>query len=151
MSNDRSNFDPRFDPAFQRGFDGEVEVVVTERVPDRVPDRVTERVAESAIVELAPSAPAVSEPGLIEASEPDARGGRINPYLVALGAVSVALVAGGLYLVSRLREFFDSSQTTTDFDFVILQVLLYAAPLIVVLGVATAIGMVFLAAARWER
>ncbi len=137
MSNDRSSFDPRFDPAFQRGFDGEVESILTERV-----EMVVEPV-------LAP--PAVSDPQLIEISEPDARGRRINPYLIALGAVSVVLIAGGLYLVSRLREFFDSSQTTSDFDFVILQVLLYAAPLIVVLGVATAIGIVFLAAVRWGR
>jgi hypothetical protein len=139
MSNERSTFDPRFDPAFQRGFDGEVESILTERS------------SEPAIIEPVLSSPAVTEPQLIEISEPDARGRRINPYLIALGAVSVVLIAGGLYLVSRLREFFDSSQTTSDFDFVTLQVLLYAAPLIVVLGVATAIGMVFLAAVRWER
>jgi hypothetical protein len=139
MSNERSTFDPRFDPAFQRGFDGEVESILTERS------------IEPAIIEPVLSSPAVTEPQLIEISEPDARGRRINPYLIALGAVSVVLIAGGLYLVSRLREFFDSSQTTSDFDFVTLQVLLYAAPLIVVLGVATAIGMVFLAAVRWER
>jgi hypothetical protein len=139
MSNDRSTFDPRFDPAFQRGFDGEVESILTERV------------SEPAIIEPVLSSPAVTEPQLIEISEPDARVRRINPFLIALGAVSVVLITGGLYLVSRLREFFDSSQTTSDFDFVTLQVLLYAAPLIVVLGLATAIGLVFIAAVRWGR
>jgi hypothetical protein len=142
MSNDRSTFDPRFDPAFQRGFDGEVEAIVTERA---------ETIVEPALSGPTPSEPIITEPQLIESAEPDARGRRINPYLVVLGAVSVALIAGGLYLVSRLREFFDSSQSSSDFDFVTLQVLLYAAPLIVVLGLATAIGMVFIAAVRWGR
>ncbi len=144
MSNDRSSFDPRFDPAFQRGFDGEVESFPTERLS-------APAIIEPTTIEPVLGSPAVTEPQLIEVAAPDARGRRINPFLIALGAVSVALIAGGLYLVSRLRELFDSSQTNSDFDFVTLQVAMNAAPLIVVLGLATAIGLVFIAAVRWDR
>ena len=74
---------------------------------------------------------------------------RTNPFLIALGVVAAALIGGGLYLVSRMRDLFASTQGETDFDFITLQILVGLAPLILCLGIATGIGMLFIFAVRW--
>lgn len=146
MSDDR--FDPRFDPAFQRGYDG----------PTAPPARkmtITTPPASAPMVER--QRQPEREVRIVEeldeyeyADESDAPR-RTNPFLIALGAVSLVLVGGGLYLVSRVRDLFADTQSSSDFDFVTLQVLMDAAPIIVGLGVATAIGILFIFAVRWGR
>ncbi|MBC7589500.1 MAG: hypothetical protein H7226_00465, partial [Salinibacterium sp.] len=62
-----------------------------------------------------------------------------------------ALVGGGLFLTSRLREFYLNTQQGSDFDFATGQVLIYGAALVIMLGIATAIGVLFVFAVRWRR
>ncbi len=77
---------------------------------------------------------------------------RPGRWFVAPGfLVRFGLLGGGLYLVSRLRDLFADTQSSSDFDYVTLQVLMYTAPLLLVLGLATGIGVLFVFATRWER
>ena len=56
-----------------------------------------------------------------------------------------------LFLVSRLRDLFEDTQSSSNFDFVTLQVLTATAPLLITLGLATGIGVLFVYATRWQR
>ncbi|MBN9239692.1 MAG: hypothetical protein BGO97_08335 [Micrococcales bacterium 70-64] len=144
MSDD-ARFDPRFDPAFQPGYEGPLTPTRPARskaaaAPQALP--VVERAATETVV--------VDETAVHEdADERPPR--RLNPFLVALGASAVILLGVGLYLVSRLRDLFADTQSTSSFDYVTLQVLMFAAPLLLVLGLATGIGVLFLFAVRWDR
>jgi hypothetical protein len=145
MSDDR-DFDPRFDPAFQRGYDG-----VVEAAPK--PHRATQPAARPA--EPAPSgtpaaAPLTATPVGRHDDQPEPSG-RTNPFLIALLAISAVLISGGLYLVVTMRDLFANTQSSTDFDFVTLQVLIGAAPIAIGLGVATVIGVLFVYSIRWDR
>ena len=158
MSDD---FDPRFNPAFQRGYDGpapEPQVSSTrvgvpsgrtaEPVPVAMPRREATEIAESF------SSPNIADTRFAESeqlaeSERDER--RTNPFLIALGAIAALLVGGGLFLVSRLRDLFEDTQSSSNFDFVTLQVLTATAPLLISLGLATGIGVLFVYAVRWQR
>jgi hypothetical protein len=148
---DHGRFDPRFDPAFQPGYEGPVAVPTRSSAPARVgsPPHVLPAVPDA-------PAPAPASPASLPSSadsepteEPLPR--RANPFLIALGAVAVLLLGGGLYLVSSLREQFAGDPASSDFDYVTQQVLMYAAPLLLVLGLATGIGVLFLLASRWDR
>ncbi|MGX5682144.1 hypothetical protein [Schumannella luteola] len=128
-----SRFDPRFDPAFQRGWDGPEPATTTAPEPARVasPDRI--------VVTAEP------EPDF----EPDAR--RLNPFLLALAAVAVALVVAGLGMASAVSSGFNAQGPTSQVDWAILQVLMIASPVTALLGVATGIGVLFVFAVRWRR
>ena len=153
MSDD---FDPRFNPAFQRGYDGpapEPQVSSTrvgvpsgrtaEPVPVAMPRREATEIAESF------SSPNIADTRFTESEVEPAR--RTNPFLIALGAIAALLVGGGLFLVSRLRDLFEDTQSSSNFDFVTLQVLTATAPLLISLGLATGIGVLFVYAVRWQR
>ncbi|MCU1440985.1 MAG: hypothetical protein JWP85_1982 [Rhodoglobus sp.] len=149
MSADDDRFDPRFDPAFQRGYDGPVPTSAPAtnakpRVETPVQHRVSEQEQPARRVEHDDR---VDE--FDDADDVPAR--RANPFLIALGVVALALVGGGLYLISRMRDLFASTQNQADFDFVTMQVLMGLAPIIVCLGLATAIGVLFIYAVRWGR
>lgn len=131
MSDDRG-FDPRYDPAFQRGWDAPEVEERAAATPAPVADRIV----------VAPE----STP-LVEEVE---RGG-VNPFLVALGALSVLLVAAGVWMASRVSDGYLQQGPSTQVDYAILQVLMIASPLTVLLGVLTAIGMLFVFAVRWRR
>ena len=139
-----ARFDPRFDPAFQPGYEGPIApaapvsrqkpaAAVPEALPDVVPAPVT----------------SAREPEDEDEDEPAPR--RANPFIIALGAVSVVLLGGGLYLVSRLRDLFTDTQATSALDYTTIQVLMYTAPLVLVLGLATGVGLLFVFAVRWDR
>ena len=154
MSDDR--FDPRFDPAFQRGYDGPAPATgrspapraeIISPPPSTTSSAPTPRAATEPASDAFPfEAVDVRRPDLEDDDEPR----RINPFLVVLGVVSLVLVGGGLYLVSRVRDLFAETQSSSDFDYVTLQVLMDAAPLIVVLGLAIAVGILFIFAVRWK-
>ncbi len=141
MSDD-ARFDPRFDPAFQPGYTGPISTAKPAQKtlvgdpPQPLPAQPVAVVAQQ---------PAIDD----EFDEPAPR--RANPFLIVLAAVAVVLVGGGLYLVSRLRDLFADTQSGSDFDYVTLQVLMFASPMIIVLGLATGIGVLFLFATRWGR
>ena len=137
---DNARFDPRFDPAFQPGYAGPIasKPVVA---PIQQPAHVAEPPAAlPAVVAASMSQETVDEPS-----------GGVNPFLIVLGGVAVALVGGGLFLTSRLREFYLNTQSGSEFDFATGQVLIYAAALLIMLGIATAIGVLFVFAVRWRR
>jgi hypothetical protein len=67
--------------------------------------------------------------------------------LLALLIAAAVLIVAGLYIFQTVRELF----LNTEVDFVTAQTVIYAAPLIVVVGVATAIGVVFVYAVQWKR
>ena len=141
MSDD-ARFDPRFDPAFQPGYTGPL----AESLPARA--RPT-----AAAPEALPAAqvPVAREQEPLSELEDDPAPRRTNPYVIAIGVAALVLVGGGLYLVSRLRDLFSDTQSTSAIDYTTLQVLMYAAPLVLVLGLATGVGLLFLLAVRRDR
>lgn len=140
MSDD-ARFDPRFDPAFQPGYTGPI--ASSRPAARQVISDPPQPLATTAA--SAPS-PVVED---VEYDDPEPR--RTNPFLIVLGAIALVLVGGGLYLVSRLQSLFADTQSGSQFDYVTLQVLMYASPLIIALGLATGIGVLFVFATRWDR
>jgi len=138
MSDD-PRFDPRFDPAFQPGYDGPIIAAKPIMQPPATaapPTPVAEQPRRSVLTTTA-----VDE-------EPEPR--RLNPFIIALAAIALLLAGGGVYLVARMRDLF-ADTSDPSFDFVTMQVLMGLAPLVLVLGVATGIGVLFLLARRWDR
>jgi len=143
---DNVRFDPRFDPAFQPGYEGPI-APVTPAARQRPP-----AAAPISLPPVAPvHAPAIVVPAVGAEVEDDAAPRRANPFLIALGAVAAVLVGGALYLISRLRDLFADTQSSSTFDYVTLQVMLFAAPLLLVLGLATGVGLLFVFALRSDR
>jgi hypothetical protein len=168
MSDDRARLDPRFDPAFQRGYDGVMPsgssatptpataapnsapaVAPPAAAPPSTPEPRTlprEEVVPSAAASTS-SPRTLLTPDAFVADEPR----RLNPWLIALGAVSVLLTIGGLLLITRLRDLFADTQNSAEFDYVVLQSLIIGAPILVGLGLATGIGLLFVLAVRRSR
>ena len=132
-----ARFDPRFDPAFQPGYTGPIAEV-------RPPARPAPVASEPVVVRSAP-------PAVETVADDDPAPRRLNPFLVGLGAVALVLVSGGLYLVSRVRDLFADVQSTSSLDYVTIQSLVFGGPLLIALGVATGIGVLFVLATRWDR
>lgn len=137
MSND--SFDPRFDPAFQPGF--EPEVVAPKKSRSSNPAKAALEAARDEVL-VAPS----------ENDESEAAGrAKANPFLVALSAISVALIAGGLGTSQWIRSLFLEDDIRLDLDFFSLDTLKIAAPLAVALGIAIGAGVLFVYAVRWNK
>ena len=150
MSDDR-NFDPRFDPAFQRGYDGVVDARPRPTRTESAAPAPAVPVADEVQPTAASVAGAASAPLVEEIPGDDPLPPRVNPFLIALALIAVVLVGAGFYLVARIPALYADSQNSTDFDFVTLQVLIGAAPLAIALGIATAVGILFMLALRWGR
>jgi hypothetical protein len=176
-TNDSGDFDPRFDPAFQRGFDG-TEPRGRRREHPRADDargsirspgddargssrspgddaRGSSRSLSDRIEASPPQAPvaATAAPTTTDAASPEhaeAPSG-VNPFVIALAVVSVALVAGGVWGVQAAREPFLRTDAAVDVDYSGLQMLMTFAPMSIALGLATAVGILFLYAVRWRR
>jgi hypothetical protein len=166
-TNDSDEFDPRFDPAFQRGFDA-----AGTRFRSRASERAAERAATQQPVAqpigVQPVAPALPArpvaPPLVSpvAGHPDDRGDgtdaaadpsahtRGNPFLIALAVVSVALVAGGVWGVQAARAPFLGTEAAANVDYSGIQMLMTFAPMAIALGMATAVGILFVYAVRWR-
>lgn len=129
------DFDPRFDPAFQRGYDEPVRSVKASRP------------IESEAVS------SVSGPSIEERSdaEPAPEPRRTNPFLIALAALSAAMIAAGLVVATRLGDIFNSTQFNSELDYVSLQIVMIGTPILIGLGIATGIGVLFVFAVRWGR
>jgi len=140
------DFDPRFDPAFQRGFAGE---------PVR-PAQARPSVDAAPPIGLPPSAVTAGESARSPSQTADAAAAtdqprRLNPFLVALVIVSVALVAVGVWIIQIARAPFEGGDAAANVDFVFLQTLVALAPAAITLGLATAIGVVFVYAVDWQK
>jgi hypothetical protein len=136
MSGPQDTFDPRFDPAFQPGFVGS-------------PSQPTVP-ARQAPVDAAPpvvAAPQATEPTADIEDEPAAARQRPNPFLLALGALAVALVVAGVGILLNVQRSFGAGDNYIDF--VIMELLIRSAPLSIALGVAIGAGILFLLAVSW--
>ena len=138
---DKARFDPRFDPAFQPGFEGPLAAQAPLR-PAVAPNLT----APSAML-----SPAATPDAVVAMDATGETPAGINPFVVVLGVAALAFVGGGLFLASRLQEMFAGTQDGSTFDYITAQVLMYSAPLMMALGAATAIGVLFLFAVRWGR
>jgi hypothetical protein len=170
--------DPRFDPAFQRGFDPSIpiEEYVPAPLPRKAPPAappVPEPVAVTAPV--APTKPVASAkpvpPQVAGAAEaetaapaelPDAdldpavdpaldSSPSRNPFLLFLGIIAIALVAAGIWLFVRSGDAFNSKEVRSQGDYMSLTATIQMAPFIALLGGATAIGVLFVFAAKWRK
>jgi hypothetical protein len=74
-----------------------------------------------------------------------------NPFLLFLGIIAVALIAVGVWLFVRSGEAFNTTQVRSQGDYMTLTATIDMAPFIALLGAATAIGVLFVFAARWRR
>ena len=92
-----------------------------------------------------------TDSGPTDAAAPEDRPSRPNPFLIALGVVSVALVAAGVWAIQAAREPFLATDAASNVDYVGLQILQILAPVSIALGVATAIGIVFVLAVGWQK
>ena len=132
-------FDPRFDPAFQPGFEAPATPAPKR---DSSPARVAlEQRTEARVPVLSDDDETVVE----------APSRRPNPFLIALGAISVALIAGGLGAVQSVRGIFTTENISVDLDYISLNMLIFAAPLAIALGVATGIGVIFIYAIDYKK
>jgi hypothetical protein len=165
----RSNdeFDPRFDPAFQRGFEGQRD---GQRARDgdgrrSAPPRAESRPLEARPVtrepyasvpiglppEVARDEAVVTASGQADAAAHDDQPPRVNPFLIALGVVAVALVAAGSWGIQTAREPFLGGESASNIDYIGLQILQTISPISIGLGVATAIGILFVFAVNWQK
>jgi hypothetical protein len=177
MSDEKnSGVDPRFDPAFQRGFDPSVPIEEyvpppLPRTPARAPVATAAKapVATAATVPVAPAATLQVKPidpeVVVEsdlASDPaDADEREVeadtetspsrNPFLLLLGIIAVALVAAGIWLFVRSGGAFNSAEVRSQGDYMSLDATIHTAPFIALLGAATAIGVLFVFAAKYQR
>jgi hypothetical protein len=173
MSDDTTpQFDPRFSAAFQRGFDPEA--VVEESVPEPiVRPRITEPVAR--VVPVVPPVSAVAPATVDVAAVPTQEVGQQaefgatswldnaetdpdtqpstarNPFLLALGLVAVFLIAGGIGLFVASGGAFNGRDVRSQGDYMSLDALIHAAPFVALLGIATALGVLFVFAAGWRK
>ena len=132
-------FDPRFDPAFQPGFEA----------PVAAPSKRDSSPARVALEQRTEARVPVLDEDSAEEHVPGPR--RPNPFLIALGAISVALIAGGLGAVQSVKGIFTSENISVDLDYISLNMLIFAAPLAIALGVATGIGVLFIYAVDYKK
>lgn len=141
-------FDPRFNPAFQPGYDPSVHarppIAPGQPLATEVVKNLLSPASAVAVSDGAPSAEISRDP---EQPIPIAR--RFDPYLAGLWALSIAFVAAGLlilrYIADRMERL---SATGSAFDYNLVLVYTIAAPLLVILGLATATATLFLLASR---
>lgn len=131
-------FDPRFDPAFQPGYSAP---------PARAPKPERTEVDSPAKAALERRAEVV----VTDEDEEQAPRGRANPFLIALAAVALLLIIGGLGAIQQVRTIFAAQDIAVDLDYVSLNMLIFGAPLSIALGVATGVGVLFMYAIDWRR
>ena len=154
---DARRFDPRFDPAFQPGYDprNDPAIAARSRSYSGSPHPVRP-VRPEVIAPLPPAEPQNVPAEAIDEREVESESSAtpgVNPFLIALWVVSALFVVSGAGLLRWLPTASEELQTSTNpaFDYVVLTSIGIGAPLLIVLGLATAAGILFLHAARWKR
>ncbi len=160
-----SRFDPRFNPVFQPGYDpsvqarhpGSPDVPADAGVTEAASEpRLTVAASDLESTPAAPSSPAgpaaaVDRPESTDRSDPVTGRRRFDPFLSALWALSLTFVGAGLVMVRLIADRIDRLSNTagaTSFDFSLVMIYTIATPLLVVLGLATGTGTIFLLATR---
>jgi hypothetical protein len=168
MSDDASKFDPRFDPAFQRGYDGPVQPSVRRRPrADSPPEPIG----------LPPQYSAVERPVLgdplndllrrDDAERAESRAPREysdnqddddiaprgrNPFLIILAMVGVLLILGSVALLMNMDQIMQqANQNNPQPNYNLMLVVQLGTPMLITLGLATLIGVLFVFAVRWKR
>lgn len=124
---------------------------VVQQVAPPTPVRESPPAPASAVPPAArPDAVRADEPSIADDAEEDHRQWA-NPFLIALAVAAVALVGTGLWMFQAAREPFLGTNATSQADYAMLTLLLDLAPLLLALGAATAVGIVFFFAIDWQR
>jgi hypothetical protein len=93
--------------------------------------------------------------GAIELDESDAAlpARSANPFLLMLWVASALMVFGGVGLFEWVGQLTAEAQRTgsAPYDYFLVQSLIFGVPLLMVLGVATATGILFVYAVRWRK
>ncbi len=91
----------------------------------------------------------------VDVEETDAAppGRSTNPFLLVLWVASALMVFGGVGLFQSVGQLTAEAQRTgsAPYDYFLVQSLIFGAPLLMVLGVATATGILFVHAVRWRK
>ena len=74
-----------------------------------------------------------------------------NPFLVVLAIIAIVLVGVGIWLFIQSGDAFNSREVRSQGDYMTIYATILMAPYISLLGVATAIGVLFLFAAKWRK
>ncbi|CAN5242113.1 hypothetical protein BH11ACT2_BH11ACT2_18190 [soil metagenome] len=149
------DIDPRFDPAFQRGFEATVGTT-RRRPPVGTPSVVPaqETVAKPTAPIVAPRA-VVDDESFVDhpiatALDPEPEARRFNPFLVALVLIGVVLIAAGIAGSMFANSVFQTDLTSTV-SYVTVLLVISGSAVSIGVGVATLIGILFLAALRYRR
>lgn len=163
-------FDPRFSPAFQPGYDPRVHREAPPSAPLREEpgrdwpearhdelgaDRETPDPGDGLSIFALPEDRS-TEPDdvLLEEVEPAPWWRRINPWFIALWAIGVVFILGGLWLLSTVEIWSQGPQAFGGGSFfvsILLQMSLFGVPILLGLGLATITSTVVIMAARWRR
>jgi hypothetical protein len=166
---DGSQFDPRFDPAFQPGYDPDR--TPAQAAPRRSPERQFPQQVDayaSSQIQAPPQGTAdpgavavigavsVSGPAVASSSTTDQPTRRrvSNPLTIALWILSAVFVAAGISGLRLIGDRVTRLGANGGFggaDYYLLQSYTVGAPMLIVLGLATATGTLFLYAARWKK
>lgn len=178
-SDGAKRFDPRFSPEFQPGFDARVHGEATRSAapaagagpaPESLITRPARRAQARGAQDAAGDAPGrVDESGEADGlaagvtvagegadvdssdeAEPLAWWRRLNPFLVALGVVGVALIVVALGWMAWVYEA-ATSPTTQQFDYLIMQFAMFGAPILLSVGVLSLVLILVVLAVRYRR
>ncbi len=153
-----SDFDPRFDPAFQPGYDPTKHGSSRPRTAQKRQPQQQQPDAFAPTIGIAPRSSEVEAPAAVTSQQPvaDAQPAAAparNPLLIVLWVISALLVVAGLYGLRIIADRVSLLAANGGFggsDYYLLQSYTIIAPLLIVLGLATAIGTLFLVAARFH-
>lgn len=137
----KDDFDPRFDPAFQPGFAGEAPVHEKRQKNPAL-------AALEAARQEAERAPAAA---VGDNAEQEAPTRKFNPFLIALGVLAFALIMGGIQGIRTVQSVFDNADLAPNIHYMTINMLSYAAPLSIAIGVAILAGILFIYANAWQR
>jgi hypothetical protein len=164
MTDDDQRIDPRYDPAFQRGFEGQVTSGLRARTAVRrsalvspAPFRSSEPesdVEEYGVEDAAPTRAAADAdpdpaPGFVPFRQAGVRELGRNPFLITLVVLGLALTIGGIAWANQARQ--TVADLATELDYWYLQASVVGAPLAIIAGIAVLAGVLFVAAAAWNR
>ncbi|WP_166868661.1 hypothetical protein [Salinibacterium sp. ZJ70] len=162
---EKPGLDPRYDPAFQRGFDpgagADAQRPTVAFGPPLVP-RVSSSASGRGPSAPAPAAPsqATAASGAPAASEAVAATAVIavgrapwrNPFIVALAVIGVASIALGVFVLQyAMREGEGGQLLFTQGGYVLMQSLVFAAPLAICTGVLILSAVLVMFAVHWGR
>lgn len=168
------SFDPRFSRAFQPGYDPRVHREEPPGAVRREEPRI-ERASATAVADgaQADEAPVFAVPGPADTADgvlarsaadrtadddddayPIAWWRRVNPWyflLWALGAVFIAAGIAAVMVAVGLQTVTYQTPDQSMANFIIMQMTMQGAPMLIVLGIATLTSTAVIQAARWQR